>query len=38
MKTADKKATTEIDKLNKQKLKQDEVLDNIPDSSNSVLF
>jgi len=37
-KTGEKKAESEINKLDSQKLKQDEVLDRIPDSSNSVLF
>jgi hypothetical protein len=38
LKTGEKKATDEINKLDKQKYKHDEVLDSIPDSSNSVLF
>lgn len=38
LKTGEKKATDETSKLDKQKYKHDEVLDNIPDSSNSVLF
>jgi hypothetical protein len=36
--TGTKKGSAEVAKLDKQKLKQDEVLDRIPDSSNSVLF
>ena len=38
LKTGEKKAADETAKLDKQKLKHDEVLDKIPDSSNSVLF
>lgn len=38
LKTGEKKAIDETKKLDKQKFKHDEVLDNIPDSSNSVLF
>ena len=38
LKTGEKKATDETNKLDKQKLKHNEVLDKIPDSSNSVLF
>lgn len=38
LKTGEKKATDETAKLDKQKFKHDEVLDSIPDSSNSVLF
>lgn len=38
LKTGEKKAVDETEKLDKQKLKHDEVLDRIPDSSNSVLF
>lgn len=38
MKTGEKKGSDEINKLDKQKYKHDEVLDSIPDSSNSVLF
>lgn len=38
LKTGEKKATDEINKLDKQKLKHNDVLDTIPDSSNSVLF
>lgn len=38
MKTGEKKAAEETTKLDKQKLKHDEVLDRIPDSSTSVLF
>lgn len=38
IKTGEKKAESEINKLDKQKYKQDEVLDKMPDSSNSVLF
>lgn len=37
-KTGQAKASKEIDKLNKQKYKADDVLDSIPDSANSVLF
>lgn len=36
--TGEKKAQNEINKLDSKKYKQDEVLDTIPDSSNSVLF
>ena len=38
LKTGEKKSTDEINKLDKQKFKHNEVLDSIPDSSNSVLF
>ena len=38
LKTGEKKAVEETNKLDKQKYKHDEVLDTIPDSSNSVLF
>ena len=38
LKTGEKKAVEETEKLDKQKYKHDEVLDSIPDSSNSVLF
>ena len=38
LKTGEKKAVEETNKLDKQKFKHDEVLDSIPDSSNSVLF
>ena len=38
LKTGEKKATDEANKLDKQKYKHNEVLDSIPDSSNSVLF
>lgn len=38
LKTGEKKAVEEANKLDKQKLKHNEVLDSIPDSSNSVLF
>ena len=38
LKTGEKKAADETTKLDKQKFKHDEVLDSIPDSSNSVLF
>lgn len=38
LKTGEKKATDEINKLDKKKYKHDDVLDTIPDSSNSVLF
>jgi hypothetical protein len=38
LKTGEKKAADETNKLDKQKFKHDEVLDSIPDSSNSVLF
>lgn len=38
LKTGEKKANDETTKLDKQKLKHNEVLDKIPDSSNSVLF
>ena len=38
LKTGEKKAVDETNKLDKQKYKHDEVLDTIPDSSNSVLF
>lgn len=38
LKTGEKKAVEETNKLDKQKYKHDEVLDSIPDSSNSVLF
>ena len=37
-KTAEQKAKKDTDKLNKEKVKTSEVLDSIPDSSNSVLF
>lgn len=37
-KTADAKSEKDIKALDSKKYKQDEVLDNIPDSSNSVLF
>lgn len=37
-KVGEKKSTNEITKLDKEKYKHDEVLDKIPDSSNSVLF
>jgi hypothetical protein len=38
LKTGEKKAVDETEKLDKQKLKHGDVLDRIPDSSNSVLF
>lgn len=38
LKTGEKKAVEETNKLDKQKFKHDDVLDTIPDSSNSVLF
>ena len=38
LKTGEKKAVGETEKLDKQKLKHNDVLDRIPDSSNSVLF
>lgn len=38
LKTGEKKAVEETNKLDKQKYKHNEVLDSIPDSSNSVLF
>jgi len=38
LKTGEKKSSDEINKLDKQKFKHDEVLDKMPDSSNSVLF
>lgn len=38
LKTGEKKAAEEINKLDKQKYKHNDVLDTIPDSSNSVLF
>lgn len=38
LKTGEKKAVEETNKLDKQKYKYGEVLDSIPDSSNSVLF
>lgn len=38
LKTGEKKAVEETNKLDKQKFKHDEVLDTVPDSSNSVLF
>lgn len=38
LKTGEKKASDETKKLDKQKFKHDDVLDSIPDSSNSVLF
>lgn len=38
LKTGEKKAVEETNKLDKQKFKHNEVLDSIPDSSNSVLF
>ena len=38
LKTGEKKAVDEANKLDKKKYKHDEVLDSIPDSSNSVLF
>lgn len=38
LKAGEKKGKDEADKLDKHKFKQDEVLDKIPDSSNSVLF
>ena len=38
LKTGEKKSIDETNKLDKQKYKHDEVLDSIPDSSNSVLF
>ena len=37
-KTGANKTTQEIKKIDSKKYKQDEVLDNIPDSANSVLF
>ena len=37
-KVGEKKSTDEITKLDKEKYKHNEVLDKIPDSSNSVLF
>lgn len=37
-KTGEKKAESEIKKLDSKKYKQDEVLDTIPDSANSILF
>lgn len=38
LKTGESKTDKEIEKLDKQKYKHNEVLDSIPDSSNSVLF
>ena len=38
LKTGEKKSVDETNKLDKQKLKHNDVLDRIPDSSNSVLF
>lgn len=38
LKTGEKKSNDVISKLDKQKLKHNDVLDSIPDSSNSVLF
>lgn len=38
LKTGEKKAIDETKKLDKQKFKHNDVLDSIPDSSNSVLF
>ena len=38
VKTGSSKATKDIDKLDKQKYKIDDVVDSIPDSANSVLF
>ena len=38
LKSGEKKAVDETEKLDKQKLKHSDVMDRIPDSSNSVLF